>query len=213
MSTSNPYFYNVYKAPSLPILLADALASRNNSFTSPMSSKETSFRPDSPARMEAGVRSCSAYLEFVNCITRRSHENSPEGGPFAFCGQFFKYARPEANAFHARTDLDYFCDLRFVIWLSFDYQTPVKLGTEQLRGIGISAYRSSRSTGIPCADITSVVPRTSALPRLVANMTVGAIGDSNNALRYVKHSMSSMWTFRASQHVRRIANNVVPPHQ
>jgi hypothetical protein len=40
----------------------------------------------------------------------------------------------------------------------------------------------------------SVVPRTIAFPRFVARITVGAIGDSRSALRYVKHSMSSMWT-------------------
>lgn len=59
----------------------------------------------------------------------------------------------------------------------------------------LDLYRSSRSTGTPCGDTMSVVPRTSAFPRLVARMTVGAMGDSRRALRYVKHSMSSMWTF------------------
>lgn len=53
-------------------------------------------------------------------------------------------------------------------------------------------YRSSRSTGMPCGATISVVPRTSELPRLVAKMTVGAMGVSSSAFRYVKHSMSSM---------------------
>lgn len=62
------------------------------------------------------------------------------------------------------------------------------------KGGGKDTYRSSRSTGMPCGATMSVVPRTSACPRLVASTTVGAIGDSRSAFRYVKHSMSSMCT-------------------
>lgn len=41
----------------------------------------------------------------------------------------------------------------------------------------------------------SVVPRTSELPLFVAKMTVGAMGDSSRAFKYVKHSMSSICTY------------------
>ena len=56
-------------------------------------------------------------------------------------------------------------------------------------------YRSSRSTGMPWGATMSVVPRTNEFPRLVANMTVGAMGDSSRAFKYVKHSISSIWTY------------------
>ena len=63
-------------------------------------------------------------------------------------------------------------------------------------GEQIKANRSKRSVGIPCGATISVVPRTSVLPRLVARITVGAMGDSSRELRYVKHSISSMWTWQ-----------------
>lgn len=58
-----------------------------------------------------------------------------------------------------------------------------------------------RSGGIPCAErrpgsFASVepVPRMVVTPRLEARITMGEMLDSSARLRYVKHSMSSIWT-------------------
>mmetsp|Transcript_13505 Transcript_13505/g.31777 ORF Transcript_13505/g.31777 Transcript_13505/m.31777 type:complete len:238 (+) Transcript_13505:124-837(+) len=53
--------------------------------------------------------------------------------------------------------------------------------------------RSSKSTGMPCGETMSV-PRIVHIPLFVAKMTIGLKVDSKARLRYVKHSMSSMWT-------------------
>lgn len=60
--------------------------------------------------------------------------------------------------------------------------------------VGIMSRRARRSGGTPCAPVMSCVPLMTVLPRLEARMTMGEIGDSRARLRYVKHSMSSMWT-------------------
>jgi hypothetical protein len=48
--------------PPAAINPADVFASKNNSFISAMSSTSISERPARVARMDAGVKSCSAYL-------------------------------------------------------------------------------------------------------------------------------------------------------
>lgn len=61
-------YYRKY-CDSLPLsanMRAEVFASKNKESVSPMSSTVISARPDSLARMEAGVRSCKAYL----CGTR-----------------------------------------------------------------------------------------------------------------------------------------------
>ena len=42
----------------------------------------------------------------------------------------------------------------------------------------------------------SSVPRMVQMPRFEAKITIGEIVLSRALLRYVKHSMSSMWTYR-----------------
>jgi len=61
--------------------------------------------------------------------------------------------------------------------------------------VRMMSIRSKRSTGIPWGESTSV-PRTVQTPRLVAKITIGERDDSRARFRYVKHSMSSMWTWQ-----------------
>ena len=55
----------------------------------------------------------------------------------------------------------------------------------EVPGVGRYAF-------VAIGERRSSVPRTDARPRFVARTTVGAIGDSRSAFRYVKHSISSI---------------------
>merc|ERR1719482_1829114 len=66
--------------------------------------------------------------------------------------------------------------------------------------------RSNKSTGMPCAEEISV-PRMGHIPRLVANTTMGARVDSSARLRYVKHSISNMCTWKKREHSERSAES------
>ena len=57
------------------------------------------------------------------------------------------------------------------------------------------SMRSSRSTGMPWGESTSV-PRMVQTPLLVANITMGESDDSKARFRKVKHSMSNICTYR-----------------
>lgn len=85
------------------------------------------------------------------------------------------------------------------------------VGAPHLRGAreeGSSSQRSAGRRGAPeggtqpharraaaCGCSAVDTRRTSHMPRLVASTTTGARLDSRARLRYVKHSMSSMWTW------------------
>jgi hypothetical protein len=108
----------------------------------------------------------------------------PEGGLLAFSGKSINHALAQFEALRVRTKLNDFSNLftRVAIRLhdqaARDDEKRIERGTIQFE-----THRSKRSVGIPCGATISLVPRTRELPRLVARITVGAIGDSRRALR------------------------------
>lgn len=181
------FYYRLIPPSKSPIMLALVFASKNNSFISPMSSRLICVRPASWQTIDAGVRSCNAYLgeyESVKGDSSSHRLDLPERSPCAFACDHFDHTRSERKTLHASANLNDSCDLLFRISLRFDDETAIQGRSEtQCDATEGGTHRSKRSVGTPCGLTTSTVPRTVDVPRFVAKMTVGAIGDSRSRLR------------------------------